>query len=76
MGFGDVDGFEFERVVEEDVATCGGYVSATWRGVRRGSKGCGNGFLGEGVGKIAVLRGGGKGADCWQEVAKGYDHGS
>ena len=63
VGFGHVDGFEFEGVVEEDVAACWGDVSASWRGVRRGSKGCGKGLLGEGVGEVAIVGRGRKGAD-------------
>lgn len=56
VGFDHVDRLEFQGVEDEDVAAGGGYVSSARRSVGGRGKGGGNGFLGEGIGKVAVFR--------------------
>lgn len=69
VGFGDVDGFEFQGVEDENVARCGRDVGGCWG--RVGSVGGGQvggwGFLGERVGEVAGFGGGRQRDDCWQQ---------
>lgn len=63
VGFDHIDRFEFQGVEDKYVAAGGGYVSSARRSVGGRGKGRGNGFLGEGIGQVAVFRGRGESTD-------------
>lgn len=63
VGFDHVDCFEFQGVEDKYVAAGRGYVSSARRSVGGRGKGRGNGFLGEGIGQVAVFRGRGESTD-------------
>lgn len=72
VGFDDIDGFQGDGVVDEDLPGRGSHIGRGWGRMGGSLVGRVLARLGEGVGNVAVLRGGREGADCAGVRGCGY----